>query len=456
MPDTIVPAQPWQSASRLRDHLLDVALDSPAGVETIWTAFCEGLNDAGLPLLRGFLGFDTLHPEIEGRGHEWRRGGGLVDRTEFDRITDANPDSIRKWHESPFFALLTDGVEQMKLDATDPAVQARFPVVADVAALGATCYLACVRPFAGPLARFTSSGTKDLDCLYLSLSFDGLCPKDAERGMVIERALPVLYLAVMRAVQKFITKDLLQVYLGADAGIRVMRGAVDRGLVRRIRAVIWSSDLHRFTALADRCPEDTLIDLLNQYLEIAVDAVAAHGGEVLKFIGDGVLAVFPVDEGAIGPDPAADGEHPSGAFGTAAACQRALDAAEALFAATRSLNRRRARDGAPVTGVRLALHIGTVSYGNIGGRGRLDFTVVGPAVNETSRLEGMCRSLDRDLVVSEAFAAACPDVARDRLVALGRYALRGVSTAQTLYTLESLLAHDSSSSTADTTSIDAI
>jgi adenylate cyclase len=184
----------------------------------------------------------------------------------------------------------------------------------------------------------------------------------------------------------------------------------------RLDAVLWASDLAGFTRLADTQPEDRVVDLLNAYAEVAVDAVTAAGGEVSKFVGDGLLAVF--DRATVVDAPAA-----------------ALRAAETALAGVEALGERRAGAGLPTTRLRIALHVGEVFYGNVGAPARLDFTVVGPAVNEAARLCDMCRSLDQELVLSAAFHAAA-ERRRDRLVGLGRYALRGVGRPQHLYTLD--------------------
>jgi adenylate cyclase len=204
-------------------------------------------------------------------------------------------------------------------------------------------------------------------------------------------------------------------YLGRDAAERILRGEIERGQVKTVRKVLWFSDLTGFTKIADTLPREQLLDLLNAYTDSLVGVVHDHGGEVLKFMGDGVLAVF------------------SGAQDHA--CQRALDAAESARSAVAQLNQERLAAGLPVTNFTLALHEGEVLSGNVGSQERLDFTVVGPAVNEVSRIQAMSRSLDQPILVSANFALACGDQ-HERLVSLGRYALRGVGRPQELFTLE--------------------
>ena len=207
----------------------------------------------------------------------------------------------------------------------------------------------------------------------------------------------------------------METYLGRDAGRRVLSGRIMRGFADRIDAVIWFSDLRGFTRITDSAPEQ-VIPLLNDYADVIVSAIHAQGGDVLKLIGDGILAIFA----------AAD---------RANACAAALTAATATRSEVVALNIRRARDGLQVTDMYVGLHVGEVFYGNIGSTERLDFTVVGPAVNETSRIAAMCRSVDQPVLVSEAFANV--DGMRGRLVSVGRYALRGVAQPQELFTLDS-------------------
>jgi adenylate cyclase len=180
--------------------------------------------------------------------------------------------------------------------------------------------------------------------------------------------------------------------------------------------VLWFSDLRGFTTLADTSPPDEIIPLLNDYADAVISAIHSAGGEVLKLIGDGTLAIFRAD------DP---GE----------ACRAGLQAEAELRRRIGALNERRAGEGRAVTSPYLGLHIGDVFYGNIGSEDRLDFTVVGPAVNEVARIEAMCRSLDQRVVTSAAFAEAAGPC-RSRLVSLGRYALRGVRRPEELFTID--------------------
>src|SRR4029077_15337011 len=211
-------------------------------------------------------------------------------------------------------------------------------------------------------------------------------------------------------------QTLVQTYLGRDAGARVLAGRIGRGVPERIDTVLWFSDLRGYTRISDTSEPEQIIPLLNDYAEAVISAVHEQGGDVLKLIGDGVLAIFR----------AGDRQQ---------ACRSAIAAAKAAGTAMRALNEKRAAENLPTTHIYLGLHVGEVFFGNIGSKNRLDFTVVGPAVNEVSRIAALCRSVEQKLLISSAFAAAL-GITGPRLVSVGRYALRGVSQAQDLYTID--------------------
>jgi adenylate cyclase len=233
----------------------------------------------------------------------------------------------------------------------------------------------------------------------------------------LRRLVLALGLAIKSAALAKVADTLVEVYLGRDAGRRVLEGRIQRGVADRIEAALWFSDLRSFTTITDTARPGEIIPLLNDYAEVVITAIYEAGGDVLKLIGDGTLALFRVD------DPAE-------------ACRRALKAEELVRARVKELNEKRRAEERPVTSVYVGLHIGEVFYGNIGSVERLDFTVVGPAVNETSRIASMCRSVDRSVLVSSTFADCLPAAERACLVSVGRFALRGVGQAKELFTLD--------------------
>jgi adenylate cyclase len=396
------------SLNRIESWLVEAGLAGAPEVESLH-GFCERCHDAGIALSRSIVLVDTLHPIHEGRAFRWR-----ADSVEQPPVVEYGPsnvgESAANWQSSPFYQLVTTGAHELRrrIGAGDPQ---DFAVLREMRAEGQTDYVAFVHRFGA------SSVFGEMDCVYSSWatsSPDGF--REVEL-VALRRLVPLLALTIKCVSLARIARTLVEVYLGHDAGQRVLSGRISRGVAERINAVIWYSDLRGFTTITDTAPPDEIIPLLNDYAAAVIGAVRTDGGEVLKLIGDGVLAIFRAD------DPAQ-------------ACRCALRAEASLRSAIKAVNERRAAGNHPVTSVYLGLHIGEVFYGNIGSEDRLDFTVVGPAVNEASRIAAMCRSVDRSVVLSSAFAAATPDPERSKLVSVGRYALRGVGRAEELFTLD--------------------
>jgi adenylate cyclase len=368
--------------------------------------FCERAVAVGLPLGRAVFGLDTLHPVLEGRVFEWQRSVGSSTQSEYGRL---DPDSSNdKWLQSPFHQLYETGATMLRRRLGNEPLE--FPVLEELRQRGMTDYVAMVN-------RFGMDGAIGLmDCTYSSWASDQAGGFSEDDVGALEFLVPSLALAIKGAATARIIETLVETYLGRDAGHRVLRGHIERGVAEKISAVLWFSDLQGFTRITDMTPPAQIIPLLNDYADAIVSALQGQGGEVLKFMGDGILAIF---------DAAAPHD----------ACRQALDAADDAIRRVAGLNQRRAADGLPVTRFYLGLHVGDVFYGNVGSYDRLDFTVVGPAVNETSRIAAMCRSLDQDVLLSFAFAEAAGP-SRARLVSVGRYALRGLQRPLELYTLD--------------------
>ena len=371
--------------------------------------FCEKCNAAGLPIGRALVVIDTLHPVHEGTVFRWRNDDVEENAaTPYGRTTEgAAADS---WRRSPFYHLLQTGGEELRrrIGFGEPA---DFASIEEMKELGHTDYVVFVR-------RFASDATiGEMDCVYSSWSTrnpEGFSDADIT---ALRRLAPALGLAIKSAALAKVAGTLVEVYLGRDAGRRVLEGRIQRGVADRIEAALWFSDLRSFTTITDTAPPGEIIPLLNDYAEVVITAIYEAGGDVLKLIGDGTLALFRADD-------------PSDA------CRRALKAEELVRARVKELNEKRRAEERPVTSVYVGLHIGEVFYGNVGSVERLDFTVVGPAVNETSRIASMCRSVDRSVLVSSTFADCLPAAERARLVSVGRFALRGVGQAKELFTLD--------------------
>jgi adenylate cyclase len=383
----------------------------------IVNGFCDRCVAAGLPIARGQVFIDTLHPVHEGRLFRWGAGPTEAPLVEYGRTSSdglaasgsspADVEAAERWRQSPFYTMLQSG-DSLLRRRLNAATKDEFPALSDFLASGMTDYLAIINRFAGEHVL------GDMDSVYSSWATKAPAGFSDGQIVALQRIAPSLALAIKSVSLTRMTATLMETYLGRDAGQRVLSGRIVRGIAERIDAVIWFSDLRGFTRITDTAPEQ-VIPLLNDYSDAIVTAIHDHGGDVLKLIGDGTLAIFTADN-------------------RANACGAALSAAIAARAGIVELNRLRVAGGKPITDMYLGLHVGEVFYGNVGSRERLDFTVVGPAVNEASRIAAMCRSVDQPVLMSSAFADV--DDMRRRLVSVGRYALRGVARPQELFTLD--------------------
>ena len=369
------------------------------------TGFCERVLALGLPLARANVVIDTLHPIYEGRAFTWTQKRKETRLTEFGR----SDERLDLWERSPFYRLELSG-ESFLRRRLNAETEGEFSIFSDLRAEGMTDYLAITN-------RFAAEGIiGDMDCVYSSWATDapqGFRDSDVDD---LSRLMPMVALTLKSASLTRIAGTLVETYLGRDAGRKVLGGRIGRGVADRIEAVLWFSDLRNYTRISDSADPEQIIPLLNEYAGAILSAIHEHEGDVLKLIGDGTLAIFT----------AAD---------RASACHAALTAALDARRAVTLVNERRIAASLPTTDMYLGLHVGEVFYGNIGSEERLDFTVVGPAVNEVSRIASMCRSLDQPVLISSAFASAI-DEPKKLLVSVGRYALRGVERPQSLFTVD--------------------
>jgi adenylate cyclase len=369
--------------------------------------FCQRCVSAGLQLAQALLMVDTLHPIYEGRTFSWNKDSAEGPRsTEYESSREG--DGARLWQKSTFYHLLSTGGSELRRRIGD-GHPCDFTILEDLRSQGQTDYFALVHRF----DEGTTIGEMDCVCSRWSTAApEGFHDEDLD---VLRRLVPALGLAIKAYSLNRVAKSLVEAYLGRDAGQRVLQGNMSRGLADRISAVLWFSDLRGYTSISENSAVEQILPFLNDYAEVVISAVQEAGGDVLKLMGDGTLAVFNA------ADPAE-------------AATSALRAEADLRQRLAAMNEKRAAEGQPVTSIYLGLHIGDVFFGNIGSRNRLDFTVIGPAVNEVSRISGMCRSVDRHVLMSADFVAALPQVEKSRLVSVGRYALRGVSRPQELFT----------------------
>ena len=396
----------WLADAGLRNLSLDDLVDG----------FARRLNDAGVTVARAFVGMNTLHPMVRARSLIWERPAGLRVRYEFSHVEIDAP-IIR---QSPFAPMLAHGIAEKRVDLTAPPAPEEVPLFGELRAAGMTEWLGRVFPF-GELAPQVGDPTAAERVgelmLVCSLTTDRAGGyRDAEVA-TLDALLPVFALAAKATTLRSVYRGLLAAYLGEDPASRVLAGTVQRGEVQGVEAVLLFTDLRGFTALADALPGSDLIVLLDDCFACMVRPIVARGGEILKYMGDGLLAIFRIEDGA-----------------HAATCAAALEAAREALASMSKVATARRAGGWPTPDLDIALHVGHVHYGNVGADARLDFTVIGPAVNEASRIERLCEPLGRPLLMSQAFARAAV-ASRRELVSLGRHRLRGVREETELFGL---------------------
>ena len=411
MPAPIAQDQKMTAALRdLTNWLIQQGLENTA-VEVWLEECCKRLVVAGVPLQRVNLTVRAHHPEIGSVAFRWHRDNGS-ERFDFQRSAEA-PEEFLK---SPIYYLAMNEITEIRQNLTDPNPAMEFPIYEELRDNGATEYFATKRFFLRTDHAAAMDPMRAEEGMIISMTTDAPGGFSDAHLDGIRNLLAPFCLTLKCGANRLMAENITAAYLGDDASRRVLSGDITRGSSETISAVIWYFDLQGFTKMSETLEGVQIIDLLNEYFAEAVDVVEKHGGNVLKFMGDGMLAIFDLD--AV-PD----------------ARLAAIEAAVELRDAVDVLNDRRGADELPTTGFTLGLHAGDVLYGNIGGRTRLDFTVIGPAVNTTSRILGMCSAVDQTVVISSAVAAPLKD-SRPDLVSLGQYRLRGVAARQELFTLD--------------------
>jgi adenylate cyclase len=411
-------AVPPLDLSGLERWIVDQGLRG-VSLEELVAGFCQRVVDAGFAARRFNMIIGTLHPRHGARSYIWRPAGLETDAFPRRRSEEDSAAYLR----SPIYYLRKSGEARMRrrLDTGEPL---QFVLLEELRDAGMTEYAARIVRFGEVDMAALKSGPSvndprfdPLQGIFFSCATDVPGGFDDAQLDQVASILPWLALAVKSRSTFDVARTLLETYLGADAGRHVLIGEIDRHSVKTIRAVIWFCDLRGFSLVANRVAKQELVEILDAYLEAMARPVLDHQGQILKFMGDGFLATFDLAE--------RDNE---------SVCRDALEAAAQLVDLFPRFNAERREAGKRTLDFGVALHLGDVLYGNIGAAERLDFTVVGSAVNEASRIEGMCRTLQRKLLVSHSFRDVAA-TAGDRMISLGFHVLRGIREPQELFTL---------------------
>jgi adenylate cyclase len=379
---------------RVLEWLAGGALSGPESQDVL-AQLCERLVEAGIPLWRAAVFVTTLHPDVMGRRFLWQAESGVTVSNAFHSLVETD-----EYRKSPFTKVY-ESRKPLRRRLADAHCPIDFEVLEDLRAQGATDYVALPLVFTDSSIHVATWSTRQAA---------GFTDKQfADLESVIA---PLARVAEIRALRRT-SENLIDTYVGHQTGERILSGKIRRGYVEAIRAAIWLSDMRGFTSVSERLPPQALIDRLNLYFGCQVPAVLSHGGEVLKFMGDGLLAIFPI----------------AAESGVGEVCRRTLDCAQMFKQGIAELPPP-AKDEPPIR-FGLALHVGEVMYGNIGGGNRLDFTCIGPAVNLAARLEKVAAKLGEAVVASDVFASHLPGAFKR----LGEHAVAGFAAPQTVYGL---------------------
>jgi adenylate cyclase len=399
-----MPPQETSRTSGLIDATADWLMTRALGdtrMERLVEGCCARLWAAGVPLYRVMIGYRTLHPLFTSISHIWRRDAPLVT----ERHDERQAHQAAAFDGGPHGWMLRSGVAYLRRRLTGPDALLDFPLLPELRDEGATDYLGFIGPFVDQGADgILGSWTSDRE--------GGFSDDDIATLLRIQRRLAV---ACKVTIKDQIAHDVLATYLGREASESVLSGQIQRGDGRTMPAVLWYSDLRDSTRLSEALPVDAFFAVLNRYFECSAGAVLAEGGRVVQFIGDAVFGIFPVERETGQPH----------------ACAAALAAARRARQDLQLFNVERAAAGLEPLALGIGLHAGEVKYGNIGVPERLQFDVIGAAVNEVVRLQGLAKSLGRQILATGAFARCLPA----GWEALGRYELRGLDEPREVFAL---------------------
>ncbi len=397
----------------LSDWLMEQALSEPA-LEELVEGCNRRLHAAGIPVSRTIITSPILHPLYRSFTVVWTLEEGI--ETTYHVHDSVNRDA---WKASPLRYILKHRLPAFRRQLVGDNAVLDFPILEELAEEGMTDYL-CY------LVAFGDDQDVDFEQDEFGSGIIGSWSTDRPAGFsdsdlrALNRVQQRLAVAVKMRVKDKIASSILEAYLGRGAGRKVLNGQIKRGDGERIYSVIWYSDLRGSTTLADSMSGDKYIELLNRYFECTANAVLEFQGEVLRFPGDAVLGIFPINE----------------QMDSSAACMNALKAATSAFERLKSLNHERAAAKEAPLDFGIGLHVGEVLFGNIGVPQRLEFSVIGPAMNETARLEALTKDLNSNILTSENFVTQlkehhCKSIGHCQLI--GEQALQGIDKPMKVY-----------------------
>lgn len=391
--------------TQINDWLVDQALGEPDIVE-MFDGLGQRLYGIGIPIARARLTWSTLHPLFRAETVLWQRG----EPARLEQFAHQDLES-EAWLKSPYRFMLESGVQMFRRRLVGPGKLLDFEVLEELAEQGYTDYLIIGTEL---FARSMSTPARGRGVLVVWASDrpGGFSDDDMAALQRIQRRLAI---ACKTVIQSRIARNITEAYLGREAGDRVLQGSIRLGDIQQMRALVWYSDLRNSTRLAETMLSADFLELLNVYFELAARPVIAAGGEVLSFIGDAVLAIFPIADGAQLPE----------------LTRRALEALQESLVVTDRINAERARAGLEQIRYGIGLNVGPMAYGNIGVPERLAFTAVGPTVIEVARIEKLTKKLGSRVLATREVAEFAPHLWHS----IGEHPLEGVGQPQELFGL---------------------
>lgn len=397
----------WTLINEVGEWLIDQALEEPE-IVSLFEQVCQRLRAVGVPIARARLTWPTLHPLFQAETVIWKLG----EETEFDQFKHQDEVSD-EWLQSPMHHMLENNLEVMRRNLDGPNKLVDFPILEELIEQGYSDYLIISTEFSKSIV-FGEQKRNGIFVMWASDRPDGFSDDDVAALKKIQRRFAA---ACKTVVQTRIARNVTETYLGKYAGNQVLDGAIKLGDGQFVQAIVWYCDMRNSTAMADTMPPDQLLDLLNDYFNVTAGPAIEFGGEVLDFIGDAVLAIFPyVDEA-----------------GKSQAIRMSTMALEKSQAMAIETNAARKKSGKPEFRYGVGITSGNVMFGNIGVATRLAFTVIGPVVNEVERIESLTKSVDASALVSTDIA----NLDKEKWVSIGSHRLTGVAKTQELFALKS-------------------